>query len=100
EHESRLPEDRAPASVQLHQAVGDEMRRVHAVLAAVLVAAVGLALAFSLGTGRSPKPVADKRRPNPLTPKIVACERSGKLICDHAAYKRDRGEGLFPLSKP
>ncbi len=76
------------------------MRRAHALLAAVLLAAVGLALALSVGGGRSPKAVADKRPPNPMTPKIVACERSGKVICDLSAYRRDRREGLFALSKP
>ncbi|MDX6480728.1 MAG: hypothetical protein QOG85_1238 [Gaiellaceae bacterium] len=35
-----------------------------------------------------------------MTPKIVACERSGKLICDPAAYRRDRAHGEFPLSRP
>jgi hypothetical protein len=83
-------------------------------LTAALIAALGLALGLGLGGGRSPKAAApgqktatarrhqisDKRPPNPLTKKVVACERSGKVICDPAAYKHDRAQGMFPLSKP
>ena len=69
------------------------MRLRLALLAAVVITAVGLAL--GLGLSRGPRPASDTRPPNPLTPKIVACERSGKLICDRAAYVRDR----FPLRR-
>jgi hypothetical protein len=39
-------------------------------------------------------------RPPLISKKVVACERSGKLICDPVAYRRDRREGLLPLSTP
>lgn len=76
------------------------MRLALTVLAAVLVTAVGLALGLGLKGGRGPHAASDTRPPNPMTKKIVACERSGKLICDRAAYRRDVREGVFPLSKP
>ena len=69
-------------------------------LGASLITAGGLALGFGLAGGRAPKAAADPRPPNPMTKKIVACERSGKLICDRAAYRRDLREGVFPLTKP
>src|SRR5579871_6217387 len=64
-------------------------------LAIGFVAVVGVALALAAGGGHRPKTVADT-----LTPKIVACERSGKLTCDRAAYRRDRAHGEFPLGSP
>ncbi|HUZ14818.1 MAG TPA: hypothetical protein VMU72_01405 [Gaiellaceae bacterium] len=76
------------------------MRLALPVLAAVLITAVALALGLGLSGGRASKAAADTRPPNPMTKKIVACERSGKLICDRAAYRRDLREGVFPLSKP
>lgn len=72
------------------------MRLGLALVAAGLIAAVGLAFGLGLTGGRA----SDTRPPNPMTKRIVACQRSGKLICDRAALRRDRREGSFPLSKP
>ena len=64
--------------------------------AAVLLAATAVALAGCASSHAHH--AAATRPPNPLTKKIVACERSGKLICDRLAYRRDRAHGEFPLS--
>jgi hypothetical protein len=76
------------------------VRLALALLGTSVIAAVGLGLGFGLAGGHASEASADTRPPNPMTPKIVACQRSGKLICDPAAYRRDRREGMFPLSKP
>jgi hypothetical protein len=70
------------------------------------LAVLGLALGLAIGVGCSANVAANrpqtstKRPPSPMTSKIVACERSGKLICDPAAYRRDRAHGGLPLSYP
>jgi hypothetical protein len=69
-------------------------------LGAALLAAAGLALGLGASGGPATQAASQTRPPSPMTRQVVACQRSGKLICDRAAYRRDRREGLFPLSKP
>lgn len=76
------------------------MRLTLPLLGALLTAAVGVALGLGLRGGHASHAALRTRPPNPMTPQIVACERSGRRICDRGAYRRDRREGLFPFSKP
>lgn len=69
-------------------------------LAVALLVALGLGLGLGLSGGHAAEAVSDKRPPNPLTKKVIACERSGKVICDPVAYQRDRAHEMFALSKP
>ncbi len=66
----------------------------------VFLGVVAIVGAGCAGSHPSHRAAAAKRPPSPMTPKIVACQRSGKLICDAAAYRRDRARGEFPFSHP
>ena len=69
------------------------------VLLSVVLAAVVAGAVLELTATNGPSARTSPPR-NPFTKQVVACERSGKVICDPAAYRRDRREGMFALSKP